>query len=417
MLGMEFGALPPEINSARIYSGPGSSPLMQAATAWERLAKELDSTAASYEAVVSGLVVQEWLGQSSISMAVAAAPYLAWMRVTAAQAEQAAAQALAAAYAYEAAYAATVPPSSIASNRSTIMSLVQTNTFGQNTPSIATGEANYGEMWAQDTVAMAGYAGDSEAAAQLPPFTLPPATSSEGVPASEAAVAEAAPAAPLIPLPNPFEDLDLLVLGTLGLAGASLVVSLGQFSEQVRSDEVREDELEEGELETGPAAAPVPPFVGRGQFLPKPIGAGAAALSGYSANMGGLSVPQSWFMPPAVRQVAAMFPGTTPMFMTSGEEGGYTGMAVAGLAGTSLAGLAARGGSSPTPTQAAAAASGGGTAATRPAANAPAIPAAAAGVQFPGLPAGLPPGVVANLAATLAAIPGATIIVVPPNPN
>ncbi len=30
---------------------------------------------------------------------------------------------------------------------------------------------------------------------------------------------------------------------------------------------------------------------------------------------------------------------------------------------------------------------------------------------------GLPPGVVANLAATLAAIPGATIIVVPPNPN
>jgi PPE-repeat protein len=44
---MDFGALPPEINSARMYSGPGSGPLMAAATAWDELAIELDSTAAS----------------------------------------------------------------------------------------------------------------------------------------------------------------------------------------------------------------------------------------------------------------------------------------------------------------------------------------------------------------------------------
>ncbi|WP_155731734.1 PPE domain-containing protein, partial [Mycobacterium avium] len=31
---MDFGALPPEINSGRMYAGPGSGPLMAAAAAW-----------------------------------------------------------------------------------------------------------------------------------------------------------------------------------------------------------------------------------------------------------------------------------------------------------------------------------------------------------------------------------------------
>lgn len=420
MQGLDFGELPPEINSARIYAGPGSGPLMQAAAAWERLAGELNAAAESYAAVISGLTSQEWLGPSSLSMAAAVTPYLTWMRGTAVQAEQARAQALAAANAYEAAYAATVPPAAVAANRSTAMSLVRTNIFGQNTPAIATTEANYGEMWAQDIVAMDGYAGNSEAASQLDPFTSPPAT-------TDAAAAAAAPAATvgdvigdlIAGLPNPFEDLDLLVLGTLGLSAASLVVALGQFSEEVRSDEVEEqelqagNELEQNELQAGQAGFAEEPYLGRAALAPRPIAAGAAAISGNSASLNGLSVPQSWFLPPAVRQVAAMFPGTTPLF-TGGEGGGYVGLAAAGLAGTGLAGLAARAGASSTPTQAAPAA---GAAATRPAANTPAIPAAAAGVQFPGLPSGLPPGVVANLAATLAAIPGATIIVVPPDPQ
>ncbi len=175
---MDFGALPPEINSARIYSGPGSRPLMQAAAAWQRLANELTATAASYSSVISGLTGDDWLGPSALSMAAAAVPYVAWMRATAASAEQAAAQAVAAANAYESAYAATVPPTVIAANRRTMLSLVKTNVFGQNTPAIATSEAQYGEMWAQDIVAMEGYAGASAAASQLPPFTPPPATTS-----------------------------------------------------------------------------------------------------------------------------------------------------------------------------------------------------------------------------------------------
>lgn len=50
---MDFGALPPEVNSGRMYSGPGSAPMAAAATAWNSLAVELSSAARGYEAVVT----------------------------------------------------------------------------------------------------------------------------------------------------------------------------------------------------------------------------------------------------------------------------------------------------------------------------------------------------------------------------
>jgi Ca2+/Na+ antiporter len=64
---------------------------------------------------VSGLNGQ-WLGPSSMAMSTAAAPYVAWMNTTAAQAEQAATQAKAAAAAYETAFAMTVPPPVVTGN-------------------------------------------------------------------------------------------------------------------------------------------------------------------------------------------------------------------------------------------------------------------------------------------------------------
>ncbi|MEZ0364641.1 PPE family protein [Mycobacterium sp. pUA109] len=188
---MDFATLPPEVNSAKMYSGPGSGPMLAAASAWDGLATELYSTAASYGSVLSALTSQ-WVGPSSAAMAGAAAPYASWMVGTAAQAEQTALQAKAAAGAYEAAFAATVPPPVIAANRSLLATLVATNILGQNTPAIAATEAHYAEMWAQDAAAMFGYADAAAAATQLTPFTSPPQTTNDsGVETQSVAVAQA----------------------------------------------------------------------------------------------------------------------------------------------------------------------------------------------------------------------------------
>jgi PPE-repeat protein len=64
--------------------------------------------------------------------------------------------------AYEAAFAMTVPPPVIAANRALLMALIATNFFGQKTPAIMATEAQYTEMWAQDAAAMFGYAGASQ---------------------------------------------------------------------------------------------------------------------------------------------------------------------------------------------------------------------------------------------------------------
>ncbi|OBK31891.1 hypothetical protein A5658_17360 [Mycobacterium sp. 1245111.1] len=184
---MDFATLPPEVNSGLMYAGPGSGPMIAASVSWDNLATEMASTAGDYGSVISGLASGPWRGRASASMVGAAAPYVSWMNATAAQAEQAAHQAQAAACAYEAAFTATVPPPVIAANRALLASLVASNILGQNTPAIATTEAHYAEMWAQDAAAMYGYAGTSSAATTLTPFAQPPETTTTTAAAAQAA--------------------------------------------------------------------------------------------------------------------------------------------------------------------------------------------------------------------------------------
>ncbi len=60
---VDFGALPPEINSARMYAGPGSASLVAAAKMWDSVASDLFSAASrrfsrwAFQSVVWGLTV------------------------------------------------------------------------------------------------------------------------------------------------------------------------------------------------------------------------------------------------------------------------------------------------------------------------------------------------------------------------
>lgn len=174
---LDYGALPPEVNSGRMYAGPGSGSLLAAACAWDSLAAELHVTAAGYDSAISELTGIWWFGPAAESMVAAVLPFASWLSATASVAEQAGIQARAAAAAYEMAFALTVPPPVIASNRALLAALIATNWFGQNSAAIAATELHYAEMWAQDAGAMYEYAGSAAAASLLAPFSLPPQTS------------------------------------------------------------------------------------------------------------------------------------------------------------------------------------------------------------------------------------------------
>jgi PPE-repeat protein len=189
---IDFGALPPEVNSARMNAGPGPFSLMAAAVAWDALAAELHTAASCYRSVIAGLTTGRWLGPSSLTMASAYAPYMAWMAGAGARAAETAGQARLAVEVFEAAFAMTVPPPAVAANRAQLATLVATNFFGQNTAAIAATEAEYGEMWAQDAAAMYAYAAGSAAACEVTPFTpAPNVTNESGVAQQAAAVGKA----------------------------------------------------------------------------------------------------------------------------------------------------------------------------------------------------------------------------------
>lgn len=358
-----FGALPPEVNSGRMYAGPGSAPMLAAAQAWEDLATELYSTVNSYQAVVSGLTSGQWLGPSSARMAAAAATYLTWMSRTAAQADQTAGQAMAAVSAYETAYAATVPPSEVAANRSLLMALVATNVLGQNTPQIAATEAEYGEMWAQDAAAMYGYAGSAAAATQLTPYSPPQQnTSPGGLTGQSNAVAQAAemPASQSVfAVPQALSDagsslgvsspLDLVDLGADAIAygldapmsplGAiSLPIDLVGAQTGIHTDDIVSGWDAAGAAPeavvksvTAPVSATPPDIVSRG----------VSAGLGEADAVGRLSVPPTWVSAtPAVRPIALALPAApaavAPQAAGFNVESTFGEMAMAGTAGRAI---------------------------------------------------------------------------------
>lgn len=377
---MDYGALPPEVNSARMYSGPGSGSMMAAAAAWEGLATELYTAAAGYGSVTSSLT-SAWLGPAAMSMARAAAPYIAWLRTMAEQAEQASAQAGAAAAAYEAAWAATVPPPVIAANRAELLMLIATNVLGQNSPAIAAAETEYDQMWAQDAAVMYGYAGASAAAATLTPFTPPSATTDaaglarQGVAVTQAAGTAGATNAQEI-LANGSQLVSTVPQALQGLASAPASNSSGASGGSLSSLMSKFNSL------TGPAKFSTYPMTFLNQALSAskavtaPVAAakaasglatgvdagaralGAAGLPGigggaaFSAGLGrgvsigALTTPHAWLAAPATAAVTSAPPGagwtaTPPSAMTGSGPAGLPLMPLANMAGRAVGGPSA----------------------------------------------------------------------------
>jgi len=79
---MHFAVLPPEVNSGRIYAGPGVGPILTAASPWDLLANELHSSSDDFESVISGLASDPWQGPALASMGASAAPQTEWLRRT-----------------------------------------------------------------------------------------------------------------------------------------------------------------------------------------------------------------------------------------------------------------------------------------------------------------------------------------------
>jgi PPE-repeat protein len=215
---MSFSLIPPEINSALMYSGAGSGPLLEAAAAWDGLAGDLEATATQYQTAVTNLTTGPWLGPSSARMASATAPYIAWLQSTAATAAQTGTQAKVAAAAYQTAYASMVPPAEIAANRTELATLVASNFLGQNTGAIATNEANYLEMWIQDALGMDTYQMNSQAATALPAQAAAPQVASGAVPAAASTASTAAGATSSTTV---FEELIYAAAELFGYTGSA----------------------------------------------------------------------------------------------------------------------------------------------------------------------------------------------------
>jgi PPE-repeat protein len=285
---MDYAGLPPEINSARIEAGPGPGGLIAAASAWGRLANEVEAAAQQFNTTIRGLD-GTWIGPSSDAMKASAAAHIGWLHEAAGFAEQTATQAQQAIGAYEQARAGMVPLSAVTANRATLAALIATNILGQNSAAIADTEAHYMTMWAQDAATMIGYhATSSAAAAALPTLAPAPAAST---PINLGSIFD----------PTSFIGVTFQSIIQSGVytAFAPTLVALMQTQTQIGQGQQTLQYAGQALAQTQPPAAPA-----------ASAGATAAQQSAYTASMGTAGRVGGWSAPAGsnVRLIAQTAP-------------------------------------------------------------------------------------------------------------
>jgi PPE-repeat protein len=378
-----FTFLPPEVNSFLMFAGEGSGPMFAAGAAWDGLSADLAGAASSFSSVISGLLDGTWTGPASLSMAAAAAPYMAWLNLAAEHAASAGVQARVAATAFETARAATVPTAAVTANRTQLMALIATNFLGQNAGMIAMTELQYFEMWLQDVLAMVGYHGGAMSVASvLPQFSAPPASlpglNSLMATTASAATTAAAASSPLSGLGGGLaglgsvaqEALSALPLSSLSSLASPLasVAEVGVMPISMAISPLMSVAQGAGHIAPALADATGPvgdtaKFVGSATPAMKGLG-GAGGLGdiggglGHARLVGAMSVPPTWegSMPgKMISSAMSGMGGATPLTAPAGPTGGGMPMMPmpmgAGAGGGMPGGALGRGGASPHVTQ------------------------------------------------------------------
>ncbi len=294
---MDFAMLPPEVNSGRLYGGPGPASLAGAVAPWDRLAAQLRTAAAGCHAVASTLLARSQ-GPAARQTAASVAAHAEWLRTTATLCAEAAAHAAAAVRAHETALAATVPPLVVGANRTRRISLAVNNVLGQTSASLAETEADYDRMWAQDAAAMCAYARACADASTLTLFASPPPLRGNGsgawrlqsapeVVATARRVTTAIPGALRARSRSPLASFDVYL--------APVTASLSRLSSLTAPSGVAISHL--NALNKAAALR---------HLLPGTTGTCGARL-GRAVSVGALSVPPAWF---AAAMPAPVYQGT-----------------------------------------------------------------------------------------------------------
>ncbi|MEV6072976.1 PPE domain-containing protein [Nocardia sp. NPDC052001] len=181
---VDFAALPPEVNSARLFAGPGPEEMLKTAAAYAAIAEGFHTAAAASDGSMGQMEVI-WKGPSADTAQGAFRNHANWLRTEgdAAAATSAIAAGVAAANATALATMPTVAEIETIQAAIVAASALSSSSLGVGAVTVAALEGLYMAEWARAVVVMTTYAGATNALmAQLPPPSQAPPIVSGGPP-------------------------------------------------------------------------------------------------------------------------------------------------------------------------------------------------------------------------------------------